>query len=389
MSSEFTTDRLIAAWLSGEAPTGAPDGLRDHVVSTTATLRPRPVWLARLKGNHMDVIAGGRSRQRLTPRHHVPVLVVVGLLLVVAIGALVVGSQLRKPVPVQTRYGLPGPAFQVITGSDGVFASSFDGSNTTAIYRLSESGTWTPVVTDLPSGHVAFVVAGDSIWGVASDSGGSAIQWDATTGERLQAFHAGAMPLEPLVAYDAVWVPIYRDNKVVRIDPTTGAATPIDFPAGGARDLAAGGGRIWVADPGATNVYGIDVTTHQVTASDPILAQLCGVSYAADRVWALRCGEGDVHVLDPASGVVQGTLDAGGAVGDVFEHDGRVWAMLRPTGTDRNLLVNVDPATLEVLGEYDTGLTGELSFPALTDDAIWFGAGEAAVRIPFALLPSR
>ena len=124
MSTDFTTDRLIAAWLAGEAPNGAPDGLRDHVVSTTAGIRPRPAWLARLKGNHMDVIVGGRSRQRLLPRQLVPILAVVGLLLALAGGALLVGSWIRTADPEPTTYALPRPAFQVIASGDDVWAST-------------------------------------------------------------------------------------------------------------------------------------------------------------------------------------------------------------------------------------------------------------------------
>ncbi len=59
MTQQRNADRLLEQWLSLEAPP-APIELLDDITAVTRRTRPRPVWLARLEGHHMDVITGGR-----------------------------------------------------------------------------------------------------------------------------------------------------------------------------------------------------------------------------------------------------------------------------------------------------------------------------------------
>src|SRR4029079_13952605 len=89
MNDTRTPDRLLAAWFTSEAPASAPDALRTDIIRATAAIRPRPAWLARLRGNPMDVIVGGAGRRN---SRLVPVLIILGILLALAIGAIYVGS---------------------------------------------------------------------------------------------------------------------------------------------------------------------------------------------------------------------------------------------------------------------------------------------------------
>lgn len=94
MNDRDRVDRLVTSWLESEAPLGARPELLEHIVSTTGQVRPRPFWLARMKGNHMDVIEGGRARRafRLTP-----ILVLLGLLAVLIAGLAAVGAFRNDP----------------------------------------------------------------------------------------------------------------------------------------------------------------------------------------------------------------------------------------------------------------------------------------------------
>jgi Tol biopolymer transport system component len=93
MNTNDGSDRLLAAWFEADAPASAPDALRTDIYSVTAAIRPRPAWLARLRGNPMDVIAGGAARRN---SRLVPILIVVGLLLALLAVGLYAGSS-RPP----------------------------------------------------------------------------------------------------------------------------------------------------------------------------------------------------------------------------------------------------------------------------------------------------
>ena len=149
------TERLLAAWLEVEAPPRAPDGLRDDILTATSRIRPRPVWLARLKGNHMDVIVGGRAGRRPYQRY-VPILVAVGLLVALLVGAAIVGSRLldqSTAIPAVSRVPFTEPVTQIIQGDDGTTWASTGLNDAgsfqiTGIHRVNPDGvTSTPVVT--------------------------------------------------------------------------------------------------------------------------------------------------------------------------------------------------------------------------------------------------
>lgn len=98
MTEQQRADRLVRAFLESEAPDRVPDGLLARIDIATRTSRPRPAWLARLEGHHVDIITGGR-RTTGTSRLGL-VLAVIALVAVLAAAAIYVGSQ--KPPNVIT-----------------------------------------------------------------------------------------------------------------------------------------------------------------------------------------------------------------------------------------------------------------------------------------------
>jgi hypothetical protein len=97
MNERDRVDRLITSWLDERAPSNATAELLADIVSTTSRRRPRPAWLARIEGHHMNVIEGGRSRG--LPRL-IPFLVLLGLAVALAAAAVGSGAFRNDPQPI-------------------------------------------------------------------------------------------------------------------------------------------------------------------------------------------------------------------------------------------------------------------------------------------------
>jgi hypothetical protein len=98
MTSNDRATRLLQTWLETEAPLQVPDGLATRIHTATRAERPRPGWLARLEGHHMNVIEGGR-RSTAIPRLGL-ILALVGLL-AAGLVAYYVGSRPTTPIVIQ------------------------------------------------------------------------------------------------------------------------------------------------------------------------------------------------------------------------------------------------------------------------------------------------
>lgn len=117
MSNEMRTVRVLQDWFDSEAPERPPSELLDQIASATRSVRPRPSWIARLEGHHMDVIEGGRRAG--SPR--MAVALVILALLIVAVGTLVfIGSSRQPPVVVTPS----GPPAAVVSASPSASVGS-------------------------------------------------------------------------------------------------------------------------------------------------------------------------------------------------------------------------------------------------------------------------
>jgi hypothetical protein len=362
----------------------------------------------------MNVIVGGRAGRSQYQRL-VPLLVAIALLLALAVGAAVVGSRLLQqlaPVPAISRVPFSEPLFQVIFGDDGaVWASTVRDEPSdyqiTGIHRIDlEAGTSTPVVTDLPDGHVSFVVVDDVIW-ATNDEAGTWLSWDADTGAPLGSGEIGARPLEPIAAFGSVWQPLFEGREVVRVDPRTGDMVRIPF-ADAPRTLVPGAERVWVFTLDGI-VSGVEPESATVATEIRPSYLSCGGSVAGGRVWAFGCDAiRRAEVFEP-DGTLAGTYVSEDAIPwFAFDYDGDVWAVeytqearvfendtfrTQPSVTR---VVRLDPATLEPLATYQIGegvgvnagrsdtVTGSLD-----DDALWLVQGTDVIRVPLTALPGR
>jgi len=180
MTSNDRATRLLQTWLETEAPDQVPNGLATRIQAATRAERPRPGWLARLEGHHMDVIQGGR-RASGVPRLGL-ILALVGLL-AGAFFVYYVGTQPTAPVvnppsapPTAAASGAPSAAAVVPTVAPATAAPTAAPSNVQPGDPIPEEllGAWiedtTPYEEAYPPRFVYVLAPGDpwcvSTWNV-------------------------------------------------------------------------------------------------------------------------------------------------------------------------------------------------------------------------------
>jgi len=176
---------------------------------------------------------------------------------------------------------------------------------------------------------------------------------------------------------DFVWIGDASANVVSKINPTSQTVvftTSIRRPLG----FAFGDGRVWMTQgspiAGSTTMLWIDPKTNSVSDSIEVGPTCCGgVAYLDDSVWVLsRSG---LARIDPASGKVLTTLDAGGDRLVVAGHE--LWILNVVDGT----LSEVDPAKERVGTRVSLG--GSPTAVAIGSGAAWVAdAGGTVARIP-------
>jgi Tol biopolymer transport system component len=119
LRSDESFDRLMNAWLDERAYAGDADAVLDAALARTSRTRPLAAW--RLPERWIPA----RLTMRLQPLPRlVPILLLVGLLLAVAVAIVVVGSQRRLPPP----FGLAAPGTVAFVADGHIWTANPDGS---------------------------------------------------------------------------------------------------------------------------------------------------------------------------------------------------------------------------------------------------------------------
>jgi len=419
MNDRQSPERLLSVWFESEAPVSAPDALRTDIYRATAAIRPRPAWLARLRGNPMDVIAGGASRRN---SRLVPIVIVALVSLALVAGAAYIGSRgptndpliavpsasasptaslagspAATPAPsalADAAIELPYNVIEVIVGDDTMWLS-IAGEDTNelarAIYRVDlATNEATLVVGDTEAGssnHVSFVQTRGSIWAV-EDEASRMRQFDATSGQLLNVTTVGSRPLEPLAAFDSVWSENFGDGTVTRFDASTGdVITTILIPqflGYGPRAIAAGASLVWAIDPSTDVMVGIDPATNAVAREIPLQRTAhCGVAVAAGRVWTESCDPDPIQAFDEASGAPLGTIDA--QLPPVADR-GVVWMPTR--GEASTTIAAYDPTTLDRVDYPVVDLGVPAGYMTSGHGSLWYVVGRTVYRLSLDSLPS-
>ena len=128
---------------------------------------------------------------------------------------------------------------------------------------------------------------------------------------------------------EGVWV--LTDQGVARIDPAKNRLGPrIPLPFGNARDIAVGGGAVWVTDDPQGLLWRIDVGRSPTARSIDVGVGAFYVAYGAGAVWVGNFVTGTVSRVDPRTNRVTARVPVGAvqslAVGErrrLGQHRGR------------------------------------------------------------------
>jgi hypothetical protein len=171
------------------------------------------------------------------------------------------------------------------------------------------------------------------------------------------------MILEAELAVDdnAVWVLLYEQDELLRIDSATNTiAQRIDLSAVGvdARELAAGEGMVWVSGSGTletggarlANAMRIDPDSGEIIAEAAFPTKSLTIGEGA--VWAV--GDGQLYKLDAATNSVIEQVRVRLRMGltvdvQITIAEGVVWLLGEDEQTERTVLLKINPLTLEEL----------------------------------------
>jgi YVTN family beta-propeller protein len=143
-----------------------------------------------------------------------------------------------------------------------------------------------PAGSTLTDAGAADVVVGHgSVW--VSNSGGSSVQrFEPTTFEEgpLSDLTVGRTPSGLAADREAVWVAIFGEDVVGRIDPS--ASSIVTIPVGdGPEAVAVGAGAVWVANRLDGTVSRIDPKTNEVVETIEVGNAPSGLAFADGRLW--------------------------------------------------------------------------------------------------------
>lgn len=295
---------------------------------------------------------------------------------------------------------------------------------------LGEGSAWVPVCCDdnelilvridvttgqvvgepfrLPGG-APFAVAAGHVWFV--EEGGALYGLNVATSEVdevLSGFDwpAGGFP-DPSTELDhgqlAVWVVNANQGSVTRIDlaaPTSGDSTPLPppedrprvtatIPVGSfPRDIAVGGGAVWVSvndftegAPETHAVLRVDPSTNEIVARIPV-DTVGNLAVGFDAVWTIDSIDGpqdSVVRIDPATNQVTDTIPIGPYAFDVAVDTGSVWVTRDIDGSGQSgEVIRIDPTTNEVVARIP--VSGRIRDVVVGEDGVWVVDSTSTLR---------
>jgi YVTN family beta-propeller protein len=275
----------------------------------------------------------------------------------------------------------------VLAGDDAVWGTVYEATERSVVRIDPGTNATTTVVGPLPPAQIASIGVGGTVW-VADWDTSSITGYDIATGDAVAELPVGLHPIEPVAAFGDLWSLDHHGGTVTRIDTetrTVEATITVGAPGErGPNSAAAGGGLLWVVTPNTPVVVAIDPETSTIARRLRLDEDTCvsAVSYVADRVWLRECEISRVIVLDPRSGEHLGVVDAV-ALGVPLEITGDAWVVTRLPGQTSSGLAKVDPDSLQIIDEFETGVRNEpLLFVAF--DSLWIVAGPQVTRVPLA-----
>jgi YVTN family beta-propeller protein len=165
---------------------------------------------------------------------------------------------------------------------------------------------------------------------------------------------------------EEVWVSVYSDAQLVRVDPETNEVVgePIDVGAGPC-GLAVAQGSVWVMTYDDDTIERVDLEKRAVTKRVPVKVDPWDIQFSDGTLWVSNNIDGTVTRHDPRSGKPVATIETGESPANITLAYGSVWV----GSTSGTTVFRIDPETNEVT-ELESGGTEPGSVEAAAGD-IW------------------
>src|SRR4051794_29760844 len=200
----------------------------------------------------------------------------------------------------------------------------------------------------------------------------------ATTGGPLPAyvvarFDVGQQPCAVEGGFGSVWVSVYTDDKLVRIDPATHRVIATMKTGTSPCGIAVGGGSVWVENYGGDSVTRVDPRTGKVVATVPVGLQPYDVTYVAGAAWVTNFHDDTVTRIDAVTGKRR-TIKVGADPTGIAPAGGAVWVTNQADGT----VSRIDPATLHVQTKR---VKGQPSWTSWGSGRLWIANGTSMLEL--------
>jgi len=226
-------------------------------------------------------------------------------------------------------------------------------SSSSARVRLVSSTTGKPSgrAPNVGAGATAIAAGFGRVWVAKGNTGTVAPYGISDPVRKGNSFTVEGRPVAIVAAQDALWVGSRgprndpRDPGVItKVDPATGAQTPIQLPDG-LQNLAVGEGRVWVIDGGRRTVTGYDIASGQpgrpIRTGEGAYAVAIGGGY----VWVTNQTESTVTRINPRTRETK-RIRVGGGPRGIDVGGGAVWV----ANNLDNSLTRIDAKTGDVVG---------------------------------------
>ena len=184
---------------------------------------------------------------------------------------------------------------------------------------------------------------------VANSLDGTVSRIDAETNTVVQTIEAGNFPLGIAYANGAIWVANSGDDTIGKIDAGTGK--PLRTLPIMATELAPGAHALWASQRTSNRVVRIDPRSGAVVQEVSVGGGPTGIDVGAGSVWVANSLDGTVSRIDPETSSVTATIPTGdGPTALAADEDG-VWVSNQFDGT----VVRIDPKTNNVVRRISVG----------------------------------
>jgi DNA-binding SARP family transcriptional activator/streptogramin lyase len=223
--------------------------------------------------------------------------------------------------------GVGAPVVDIATGVGGVWAATGEFGELLRIdpdlgalaQRITLGDPEDPFV---PS--VASVGVGDGRVWVGGGVPGGLARVDPASGDVVDAVDLAGGALQIAAGGGAVWTT--GASRARRVEARSGRVTAEFYAGGWVYPIALGGGAAWVG--GQAGVSRLDPDTGAALGSSARVQGVTGIAFGAHAVWITSVDAAAVVRLHPQTGSVEARIPTGAPGFDLVVHDGLVWVVV-------------------------------------------------------------